>query len=82
MSKQSGHALSAMKPLSRDREAVLGNWIGSSNERLRQIKGETSAQPRVKIESVWAALGDRAAPVTIVMWREESREDPRADRVA
>jgi hypothetical protein len=76
------NALTAMKALSRDREAVMGNWIGASHERLRQITGEKIAQPRVKIESVWAALGDRAAPVTIVTWREVSREEARADLVA
>jgi hypothetical protein len=64
------------KAITREREAALGSWIGSSVERLRQLTGEPrSAQPRVMIESIWAALGDRAAPVTIVRWREESRAD-------
>lgn len=63
------------KELISEREAVVGSWIGSSFARLRRLEGARDDQPRVRIESLWAALGNRAAPVVIVRWREESRAD-------
>ncbi len=77
MGKESLSQLTVANPINADRDAALSHWIGSSFGRLLQLRGEghEDLQPRVKIESVWAALGDRAAPVTIVRWREETRAD-------
>lgn len=77
MGTESTSRLTAVSHFTTDREAVLGNWIGGSLGRLLQVSGQAreGIQPRVRVESVWAALGDRAAPVTIVRWREESRAD-------
>jgi hypothetical protein len=70
----------AVSQIASDREAVLGHWIGGSLGRLLQLRGESrdDAHTGVKVESDWAAIGNRHAPVTIVRWREA----PRADRVA
>ena len=76
MKEESTPRPTAVSPITSEREAALGDWIGSSVGRLQQLRGEPrGVQTRVMIESVWAAIGDRQAPVTIVRWREESRAD-------
>ena len=58
-----------------ERDAAPGHWIGSSFDRLLQLRGaqRDGIQPSVKIDSVWTALGSLSAqgapPVTIVKWR-------------
>lgn len=80
MRQPSNERVTAVSRMTGERDAVLGHWIGNSVGRLLQLRGEHhgDSQPRVRIESVWAALGDRAAPVTIVRWRVEPHADPAA----
>jgi hypothetical protein len=55
---------------------LMGQWIGASLGRLRSV-GES---PRVNVDTVWMASGERVSSVTIVRWREGADAPPQFAR--